>query len=164
METFPALLALRAGNSLVTGEIPSQRPVTRSFDVFFDLCLNKRLCKQSWGCWFETPSRPLWRHRNAVMKFKTGADKSRCKYSYREHVPPSRANTNGHNTNGSRTAGTQTHRILFALTVWKGRLPLKSVSRLKHQIVLLDLKRMNESTNATFVLHAVGAITCTLMF
>ena len=26
-----------------------QRPVTRSFDVFFDLRLNKRLSKQSWG-------------------------------------------------------------------------------------------------------------------
>ena len=43
---------------------PPQRPVTRSFDVFFDLCLNKRLSKQSWGWWFETPSRPLWRHNN----------------------------------------------------------------------------------------------------
>ena len=40
METFSALLALCAGNSPVTGEFPSQRPVTRSFDVFFDLCLN----------------------------------------------------------------------------------------------------------------------------
>ena len=39
METFSALLALCAGNSPVTGEFPSQRPVTRSFDVFFDLCL-----------------------------------------------------------------------------------------------------------------------------
>ena len=52
------------GNSPVPGEFPTQRPVTRSFDVFFDLCLNKRLSKQSWGWWFETPSRPLWRHRN----------------------------------------------------------------------------------------------------
>ena len=42
METFSALLALCAGNSLVTGEFPAQRPVTRSFDVFFDLRLNKR--------------------------------------------------------------------------------------------------------------------------
>ena len=46
------------------GEFPTQKPVTRSFDVFFDLCLNERLSKQSWGWWFETPSRPLWRHRN----------------------------------------------------------------------------------------------------
>ena len=46
------------------GEFPAQRPVTRSFGVSFDLRLNKRLRKQSWGWWFETLSRPLWRHRN----------------------------------------------------------------------------------------------------
>ena len=39
-------------------------PVTRSFDVFFDLRLNKQLSKQSWGWWFETPSCSLWRHCN----------------------------------------------------------------------------------------------------
>ena len=66
LETFSALLALCAGNSPVTGEFPSQRPVTRSFDVFFDLCPNKRLSKQSWGWWFETPSRPLWRYCNVA--------------------------------------------------------------------------------------------------
>ena len=38
-----------AGNSPVPGEFPRQRPVTRSFDVFFDLRLNKRLSKQSRG-------------------------------------------------------------------------------------------------------------------
>ena len=64
METFSPLLALCAGNSLVSGEFPTQRPVTRSFDVFFDLCPNQRLSKHSWGWWFETPSCPLWRHRN----------------------------------------------------------------------------------------------------
>ena len=64
METFPALLAICAGNSPVPVEFPTQRPVTRSFDVFFDLRLNKRLSKQWWGRWFETLSRPLWRHRN----------------------------------------------------------------------------------------------------
>ena len=37
METFSALLAICAGNSPVPGEFPAQRPVTRSFDVFFDL-------------------------------------------------------------------------------------------------------------------------------
>ena len=41
MKTFSAFLALCVGNSLVTDEFPSQRPVTRSFDVFFDLCLKK---------------------------------------------------------------------------------------------------------------------------
>ena len=39
METLSALLAICAGNSPVRGEFPSQRPVTRSFDVFFDLRL-----------------------------------------------------------------------------------------------------------------------------
>ena len=63
-ETFSVLLAICAGNSPVTGEFPTQRPVTRSFDIFFDLCLNKPLSKQSWGWWFETPSRSLWRHCN----------------------------------------------------------------------------------------------------
>ena len=48
METFSALLAICAGNSPVPGEFPAQGPVTRSFDVFFDLRLNKRLTKQSW--------------------------------------------------------------------------------------------------------------------
>ena len=64
MEALTALLANCAGNSPVTGEFPAQRPVTRSFDVFVDLCLNKRLSKHSWGWWFEMPSGPLWRHSN----------------------------------------------------------------------------------------------------
>ena len=64
METFSALLALCAGDSPVTGEFPSQRPVTRSFDFSFDLRLNKRLSKPSWGWWFESPSGSLWRHCN----------------------------------------------------------------------------------------------------
>ena len=64
METFAALLALCAGNSPVTGEFHAQRPVTRSFDVFFDLRLNQQLSKQCWGRWFETQSCPLWRHCN----------------------------------------------------------------------------------------------------
>ena len=46
METFSALLAICAGNSTVTGEFPAEGPVMRSFDVFFDLCLNKRLSKK----------------------------------------------------------------------------------------------------------------------
>ena len=58
-------LAICAGNSPVPGEFPAQRPVTRSFDVFFDLRLNKRLSKQPWSWWFETPAWSLWRHRNA---------------------------------------------------------------------------------------------------
>ena len=42
METFSALLAICAGNSPVPDEFPAQRPVTRSFDIFFDLRLDKR--------------------------------------------------------------------------------------------------------------------------
>ena len=68
METFSALLAICAGNSPVPGEFPAQRPVTRSFDVFFDVRLIKRLSKHSWGWWFETLSHPLWRYRNAAAE------------------------------------------------------------------------------------------------
>ena len=78
METFSALLAICAGNSPVPGEFTAQRPVTRSFDVFFDLRL-KPLSKQWWGWWFETLSRPLWRHCNErvalIWSLNTG-----CRY------------------------------------------------------------------------------------
>ena len=47
METFSALLARCEGNQAVTGGLPSQRPVTQSFDAFFDLRLNKRLSKSN---------------------------------------------------------------------------------------------------------------------
>ena len=59
-----ALLAICAGNSPVSGEFPAQRPETRGFDVFFDLRLNKRLSRQSWGWWLETLSCTLWRQSN----------------------------------------------------------------------------------------------------
>ena len=62
METFSVLQALCTGKSPVTGMLPSQRPVKWSFDVFFDLRLNKRLSKQSRRQWFETSSRSSWRH------------------------------------------------------------------------------------------------------
>ena len=61
---FSALLALCAGNSPVCSEFPAQRPVTQSFDIFFDPRLNKCLSKQSWDWWFERLSIPLWRHCN----------------------------------------------------------------------------------------------------
>ena len=67
METFSVTLALCQGNSPITREFPSQRSVTRSFDVFFDLHLNKRLSKQLRRRWFETPSHSLWRHRNGYI-------------------------------------------------------------------------------------------------
>ena len=64
MKHSPRYWPFFAGNSPVTGEFPAQRPVTRKFDAFFDLSLNKRLSKQSWSWWCETLSRPLWRHSN----------------------------------------------------------------------------------------------------
>ena len=75
METFSALLAICAGNSPASGEFPTQRPVTQSFDVFFNLCLNKRSRKQSWGWWF-------WRYRAhygvIIMHFDTLYSASGC--------------------------------------------------------------------------------------
>ena len=50
--------------------IPAQRPVTRSFDVFIDLRLNKPLRKQWRGWWFDTPLHPLWRHCNVWCKYE----------------------------------------------------------------------------------------------
>ena len=69
METFSALQAKWVGNSPVPSEFPAQRPVTQSFDVFFDLGLNKSLSKQWQGRWFKTASHPLWRHCNAKNMF-----------------------------------------------------------------------------------------------
>ena len=46
--------------------IPHTKPGTWTFDVFFDLCLNKWLSEQSRVWWFKTPSRSLWRHCNGV--------------------------------------------------------------------------------------------------
>ena len=45
-----------------------KRPVTRSFGVFFDLRLNKRLSKQLWDWWFETPLCPLCRQCNEKVR------------------------------------------------------------------------------------------------
>ena len=61
---FPSYWPIFAGNSSVPGVFPAQRPVMLSFDVFFDLRLNKRLNKQSWGWWCEMLSRPLLRRCN----------------------------------------------------------------------------------------------------
>ena len=46
--------------------ISCTRPVTRSFDVFFDPRLNKQLSKQSHGWGFETPLHPLWHQCNGL--------------------------------------------------------------------------------------------------
>ena len=46
------------------GNVFSQRAVTQSYDVFFDLRLIKRLSKQSRRQWFERQSHSLWRRCN----------------------------------------------------------------------------------------------------
>ena len=76
METFSALVAIYVGKSSVIDEFPVQRPVTRSFNVFFDLCLNKRLSKQSWDWWFDRLPCPLWRHSNAQA-----IEQQRCQWN-----------------------------------------------------------------------------------
>ena len=63
----------------------AQGPVTPRFDVFFDLRLNKRLSKQSWGWWFETLSRPLWRHRNIMPQSSPGL--VHCHWDNRKVAP-----------------------------------------------------------------------------
>ena len=61
------------------GEFPTQRSVTRSFDVLFDLRLNRRLSKQPRGWWFETPSWPLWRQCNDVSYHRSvRSHRARC--------------------------------------------------------------------------------------
>ena len=83
METFSALLALFAGNSPVTDEFHSQRPMTRSFDVFFYLRRDKRLSKHPRGWWFATPSPSLWRHCNISGVFESRRNRGRRENIYK---------------------------------------------------------------------------------
>ena len=63
---FPRYWPFVQGIIPVTGEFPSQGPVTRRFNVFLDLRLKKRLSKPSRCWWFKTPSRSILRHCNEV--------------------------------------------------------------------------------------------------
>ena len=83
METRSTLLTFCVGNSPVTVEFPSQRPVTRSLGVSFDLRLKKRLSKQLRCRWFETQPRSLWRHSSGSgpRRLKqNGINRRKCKY------------------------------------------------------------------------------------
>ena len=90
----------------------AQRSVMWSFDVFFDLCLNKQLSKQSWSWWFEMPSWSLWNHcnvegiivLNAAMKLLSGKvllmflwqwSREHCALSSREDKPVNNRESNG---------------------------------------------------------------------
>ena len=86
------------GNSFrVTGHLcgeftgPRWIPRTKASDAglwcFFDLRPDKRLSKQSWGWWLETPSHSLWRHRNADLSNVQGS-KERSRYRGQGEVDP----------------------------------------------------------------------------
>ena len=104
METFSALLAICAGNSPISGEFPPQRPVTWSFDVFYDLRLIKRLSKHSRGWWLETLSRPLWRHCNSLRRFP------QCPYRQFLDEPPVQGHGGGCRRRWRRQQGHTHHR------------------------------------------------------
>ena len=67
METFSALLATWAWDSSVIGEFPAQRPVTRSFDVFFDLRLNKRLSNRRHRAHYDVNVMQITWNENGVI-------------------------------------------------------------------------------------------------
>ena len=64
MKTFSALLPICAGNSPVTDDFPTKSQLRGSLMFSLILCLNRRLSKQPWGWWFETPSWSFWCHCN----------------------------------------------------------------------------------------------------
>ena len=82
METFYALLALCAGNSLVTGEFPSQRSVTWSFDVYFDVSKHKMFNKQLNWQWFEM----LWHQVMGIKSSECSLIISQCSYLIIENI------------------------------------------------------------------------------
>ena len=59
---FPRYWPFVQGNHWSPVNSPHKGEWSGAFDVFFDMHLNKRLSKQSWGWWFQMNSRPLWRH------------------------------------------------------------------------------------------------------
>ena len=66
METFSMLLVLCDGNRPVNCGLSSQGPVSRNFDIFFDVHLSKQLSNHSGPRLFVTPSWLLWRHNNTL--------------------------------------------------------------------------------------------------
>ena len=66
---FPRYWTFGRGIHWSPGDSP-HKSQWRELYVFFDLRPNKRLSKQFWGWWFETPSRPLWCHCNAILCFQ----------------------------------------------------------------------------------------------
>ena len=88
METFSPLLALCEENPSITSGFPSQRSITQSFVVFFDLHLNTLLRKQSRCQWYEMPSCSLWHHCNLKKKSVKKPYQNRRKYQADSFIPP----------------------------------------------------------------------------
>ena len=127
MEIISALLALCEGNPPVPGGFPSQRIVTRSFDVFFNLRLNKRLSKQSRPIRFETPSCSLWRHCNDCDAKNTDA--------YVRHLAS--MSFPEHHRNETSVCFCQKKQFpnLLSVILWKTRVHSKTIW-LKHQPIV----------------------------
>ena len=85
METFSALLVHVRGSPRSMVNSPHKDQWRGTFDVFFDLSLNKQFSKQSWDWRFETPLCSLWRHCNDMPTGISPHDGCRC------HVPNSLA-------------------------------------------------------------------------
>ena len=100
------------GKPPVTGGFPSRWPVTRSFDYFFDLRLNKRLSKQSRRRCLGTPSRPLWRHSNGARQATLGHVKFIGAYM-RHLVSLSWQENAAHHGKYIRARGTFPSRLLY---------------------------------------------------
>ena len=88
-KNISALVALCEENPPISSRLLSQMPITRSFDVFFDLRQNKRLSKQLRRRWFKTSSRSLWSHCNVLSQTltyrrfsSTAVDISACMMNY----------------------------------------------------------------------------------
>ena len=113
-----SMLGFRCHYSPVTGRFPSQRPAKWSFDVFFDLRLNKRLSKQSKRWWFETSSRSLWRHGNARPIFRIGCA---CPWNELSRYGPNIPSRNPDIMSRNRTiVGCVTHNVLNVCSiVWR---------------------------------------------
>ena len=131
MKTFSALLAPCAGNSTVIGEFPLQRPMRWSFDVLFDLRLNKRLSKQSWN-WAPSqyPKRRLFVRSREVSKPRDWYFKLSYRFeiwqAHRQHCCRSacqiseRSDNSKYKSRGFETLRDLTERRLFGY--WDGNL------------------------------------------
>ena len=95
------------------GEFPSRRPVTRSFDVFFDRRMFKRLSKQPWGWWFETSSWSLWRHCHGDLCYHVRHDMTKW---YEMLIPTDQCLSSCQHVNIMRTRWNGRH---FAVSIFK---------------------------------------------